>query len=85
MGGGGGTYRLKESSEFEDPLEKVDEQFSSYHVLAGAEFRGRGWVAGAVEVQYTLVPDALSRGLADIYDEHDLGGFDVRFKIVIGR
>ena len=53
--------------------------------LAGAEFRGRGWIAGAVEVQYTMVPDSLTGGLADIYDEHDLGGFDVRFKIVIGR
>ena len=84
-GGGAGTYRLKETSEFEDPLEKVDERFSSYHVLAGAEFRGRGWVAGAVEVQYTLVPDALTGGLAEIYDEHDLGGVAVRFKIVIGR
>ena len=51
----------------------------------GAEFRGRGWIAAAVEFQYTFVPDSLTGGLADIYDEHDLGGFDVRFKIVIGR
>jgi hypothetical protein len=85
VGGGAGIYRFKETSEFEDPLEKVDEQFTSYHVLAGAEFRTRGWLAGAVEVQYTMVPDSLTGGLADIYDEHDLGGFDVRFKIVIGR
>lgn len=85
VGGGAGTYRLKETSEFEDPLEKVDERFTSYHVLAGAEFRTRGWVAGAIEVQYTIVRDALSGGLADIYDEHDLGGFDLRFKIVVGR
>jgi hypothetical protein len=85
VGGGGGIYRLKETSEFEDPLETVDEQFTSYHVLAGAEFRGRGWVAGAIEFQYTLVRDSLTGGLADIYDEHDLGGFDLRFKIVIGR
>jgi hypothetical protein len=85
VGGGAGIYRFKETSEFEDPLEKVDEQFTSYHILAGAEFRTRGWLAGAVEVQYTTVPDSLTGSLADLYDEHDLGGFDVRFKIVIGR
>lgn len=85
VGGGVGLYRLRETSEFEDPLEKVDEQFTSYHVLAGVEFRSRGWIAGAVEFQYTWVPDSLTGGLADIYDEHDLGGFDVRFKLVIGR
>jgi hypothetical protein len=85
VGAGAGLYRFKETSEFEDPLEKVDERFTSYHFLAGAEFRTRGWLAGAVEVQYTMVPDSLTGGLADIYDEHDLGGFDVRFKIVIGR
>jgi hypothetical protein len=85
VGGGVGLYRLKETSEFEDPLERVDEQFTSYHVLAGAEFRTRGWLAAAAEFQYTLVPDSLSGGLAEIYDERDLGGFDLRFKIVVGR
>jgi hypothetical protein len=85
IGGGAGLYQFKETSEFEDPLEKVDEQFTSYHIVAGAEFRGRGWIAAAVEVQYTMVPDSLHGGLADIFDEHDLGGFHVRFKIVIGR
>ena len=85
VGGGAGLYQFTETSEFEDPLEKVDEQFTSYHLVAGAEFRGRGWIAAAVEFQYTFVPDSLNGGLADIYDEHDLGGFDIRFKIVIGR
>jgi hypothetical protein len=85
VGGGAGLYRFKETSEFEDPTESVDEQFTSYHVLAGAEFRGRGWIGAALEVQYTMVPDSLKGGLADIYDEKDLGGFDIRFKIVIGK
>lgn len=85
VGGGAGLYQFTETSELEDPLEKVDEQFTSYHLVAGAEFRGRGWIAAAVEFQYTFVPDSLTGGLADIYDEHDLGGFDIRFKIVIGR
>ena len=85
VGGGVGIYRFKETFEFANPLEEVDEQFTSYHVLAGAEFRTRGWIAGAVEVQYTMVPDSLAGALANIYDEHDLGGFDMRFKIVIGR
>ena len=85
VGGGAGLYRFKETSEFEEPAERVDEQFTSYHFLAGAEFRTSGWIGAAVEVQYTLVPDSLKGGLADIYDEKDLGGFDIRFKIVIGK
>lgn len=84
-GGGVGVYRFKETFKFANPLEEVDEQFTSYHVLAGAEFRTRGWIAGAIEVQYTMVPDSLAGALANIYDEHDLGGFDMRFKIVVGR
>jgi hypothetical protein len=85
VGGGAGIFRFKETSEFEDPSERVDEQFTSYHVLAGAEFRGRGWIGAAIEVQYTMVPDSLKGGLADLYNEDDLGGFDIRFKIVIGK
>jgi hypothetical protein len=85
VGGGAGIYRFKETSEFEDPLERVDEQFTSYHVLGGVEWRTRSWLAAAFEVQFTVVPDALEGGLAEIYEEHDLGGLDLRFKIVVGR
>lgn len=85
VGGGAGIYRFKETSEFEQAGERVDEQFTSYHFLAGAEFRTTAWIGAAVEMQYTLVPDSLTGGLADIHDEHDLGGFDIRFKIVIGK
>jgi hypothetical protein len=85
VGGGVGVYRFKETSEFEDPLEAIDEQFTSYHVLGGVEWRTRSWIAAAFEVQYTLVPDSLEGGLAEIYDERDLGGLDFRFKIVLGR
>jgi hypothetical protein len=85
VGGGAGLYRFKETSDFADPLEQVDEQFTSYHVLAGAEFRTRSLIAAAIEVQYTLVPDSLTGALATIYDEKDLGGLDLRFKIIVGR
>jgi hypothetical protein len=85
VGGGAGVYRFTETSEFEDPTEEVDEEFKSYHVLAGVEWRTQSWLAAAFEVQYTLVPDSLEGGLADIYDERDLGGLDLRVKIVLGR
>jgi hypothetical protein len=85
VGGGAGTYRVKEIAEFADPTEDIDESFTSYHVLAGAEIRTRSWFATAVEVQYTLVPDSLSGGLAEAFDERDLGGLDIRFKVVFGR
>jgi opacity protein-like surface antigen len=85
VGGGAGRLLFKETSEFADLSEEVDERFLSYHVLAGVEWRSRSAVAAAFEVQYTLVPDSLTGPLADAFDEHDLGGLEARFKIVFGR
>jgi hypothetical protein len=85
VGGGVGVYRFQETSEFEDPAEKIEEDFKSFHILGGAEWRTRSWWAAAFEIQYTFVPDSLEGGLAEIFDERDLGGLDLRFKLVIGR
>jgi hypothetical protein len=85
VGGGVGQYRFRETSDFSVPGDDVSRRFTSYHFLAGFEWRGSGWAGGAFEVQYTLVPDALDSPVAAAYDEHDLGGIEARVKFLIGR
>src|SRR5688572_2228182 len=46
-GGGIGTYRYREESEFAAGDDDVDESFTSYHVLGGAEFRITRWLGVA--------------------------------------
>jgi hypothetical protein len=85
VAGGLGQYRLRETADFDLPTDKVERNVRSYHVLAGVEWRVSRWVGTAVEAQYTHVPDALDSEVADAYNEHNLGGIEARFKIVIGR
>jgi opacity protein-like surface antigen len=86
VGGGVGTYLYKETSDFADPSENLDEHFTSYQVLAGVEFPSRSWVRPAVEVQFTTVPKALGdSGASAAFNEHNLGGIQVRVKILVGR
>jgi opacity protein-like surface antigen len=87
-GGGIGWHRYTETSDFAADADNVDERFTGYHLFGGAEYRVISLVAAAVEAQWTTVPDALgsdSNGVAAAFDEHDLGGFTVRVKVVIGR
>jgi hypothetical protein len=85
-GGGIGAYLYKEASSFADPSENLDQSFVSYHAVAGVEFDSRRPVRGAVEVQFTTVPGALgSSGASLAFGEHNLGGIQVRAKILIGK
>jgi len=84
-GGGIGRVGYKEVSDFAEDDENVDETYSSYHVLGGIEVRN-GWVATAFEAQFTQVPDALGTGgVSAAFNEHNLGGFTMRVKILVGR
>ena len=85
-GGGVGSYRLRETSDFADPSENVDERHTSYHALGGVEFGVSKWVFTAFEVQYTSVPDGLGgSGVAEEFGESNLGGVSFRLKILVGR
>ena len=87
-GGGFGRHRYQESSDFAEGAENVEESYTGYHVLGGAEFRVSPWIGAAGELQWATVPDALGQdpnGVASHYDERDLGGLTVRVKLVIGR
>ena len=64
----------------------MDDDFLSYHALAGIEFTSVQWLRVAVEVHYASVPDALgTSGAAAAFDEHNLGGVQIRLKILAGR
>ena len=86
LGGGVGSLRFEETSDFADPDENVSERFTSYHGIAGMEYRAARWLFLAGEVRYAAVPDALGApGIAADFDESDLGGLSVAVKVLVGR
>ena len=88
VGGGIGSYRYREESEFAAEGEDVDESFTSYHLLGGAEYRISRWLGVAGEAQWTTVPDAIGQDPSSVgaaFDETNLGGSTFRVKVVIGR
>lgn len=85
-GVGFGRYLYKEDSDFADPAENISDHFTSYHVVGGLELGALGAIKTAFEVQYTTVPDALgTSGASKSFGEKDLGGLQVRVKILAGR
>jgi len=84
-GGGVGWHRYAETSPVADPGEDVRETAVGYHVLGGAEVRLASWLGVAGEAQWTRVSGALTGGLAQAFDESDLGGRAVRVRVIVGR
>jgi hypothetical protein len=86
VGGGFSIYRYKETSDFADPGEDVDERFSGFHVVGGAEYLVLRWLAVGGEVSWATIPDALGQGGASAaFGEDDLGGISFRLKVSVGR
>jgi opacity protein-like surface antigen len=85
VGGGVGRMLYREDSKFVDPDQNVRTQYSSYHIVAGVEFRNE-WVATAFEVQYTRAPRTIGVGGASAaFQETDLGGLTGRIRILFGH
>jgi hypothetical protein len=87
-GGGIGWYRYQERSEPATAANRIEQTSMGYHLLAGAEVPLRRWLGLAWDAQWASVPNALGNsntGVSQVYGEHDLGGFTVRTKIVVGR
>jgi opacity protein-like surface antigen len=85
-GGGIGSLHFQETSEFAAADETTDERFTSYHVVAGAEYALKKWLWIAGEVRYASVPDAVGApGIAADFDESNLGGFGVAVKVLVGK
>jgi opacity protein-like surface antigen len=86
-GAGPGWYHFTETSQFADASENVDEQFSGFHVLGGAEVRLVRWLSLGGELQWATVPDAIGEdpnSVAREFNESDLGGTTFRFKVIVG-
>jgi opacity protein-like surface antigen len=87
-GGGISWYRYQESDEFATGDEAVDETFTGFHLLGGAEFRVHRYVGIAGEIAWSRIPDALGQEPLSVgarFGETDLGGTTFRVKLVIGR
>jgi opacity protein-like surface antigen len=86
VGGGVGSVKFEETSDFAEPSENVSERFTSYHAVAGLEYAAFKWLFVAGEFRYSAVPDALGApGISADFDESDLGGLSVAVKILVGR
>ena len=85
IGGGIGWHRLEEVAEFSDPADNVDESKIGYHVLGGMEYPLTRWLWIGGEGQWAYVPDVLGDdGVSALFNEDDLGGFTLRFKLTVG-
>jgi hypothetical protein len=85
-GGGWSSYAYKETSQFADSSENVEERFNGWHILGGAEFRVTRWLGVGGEIAFASVPDALGAGgVSEEFDETNLGGTSYRVKISVGR
>ncbi|MEP6783504.1 MAG: hypothetical protein ABI983_07530 [Acidobacteriota bacterium] len=86
VAGGLTSMSYQETSDFATDAENVDDRFSGYHLLGGAEYKIMRWLGVAGEVSWTTVPNAIGEnGVSEAFDETDLGGTAFRFKITIGR
>ena len=85
IGGGVGWHRLEEVAQLSDPAENVDETKIGYHVLGGMEYAVTRWLWVGGEGQWAYVPDILGNdGVSAAFNEDDLGGFTLRFKLTVG-
>jgi len=83
FGGGFGFQQYKETSDFASGEDDVDQTNGSYHLLGGIELPFSPHLGAAADVMYRWVPDAIgSGGVSAHYDETDLGGPQVRVRVV---
>ena len=88
FGGGARWYRYEETSEHATGDENVKKTYAGFQVLGGAEVPLQRWLAAAVDAQWAAARNAFTdspTSVATVYNEHNLGGFTLRAKIIIGR
>lgn len=86
VGGGFTSYGYQETSTFAGVGEDVDDRFTGYHLLGGAEFKLRRWLGLGAEFVWTTIPDALGGGgVSQAFSDTDLGGTSLRAKLTVGR
>lgn len=86
VGGGVGFLFYKETSDFAESGDNVDDTFTTYNVLGGFDVRLSRWVGAGGEIGWRFVPKALEDSyLGQQYGEDDLGGLTIRALITVGR
>jgi hypothetical protein len=82
-GGGFGFQQYEETADFAESGDDVSESHGSYHVLGGVELPFGRHLGVTGDVLYRWVPDGIgSGGVSAYYDETDLGGAQVRVRVV---
>ena len=78
--------RSKETSDFAEADENVDERYTGFVVFAGIEYSAMRFVHIRGEVRYRRFADALgAAGVSAEFGETDLGSFGAALKIAVGR
>ena len=86
VGGGVGFLAYKETSDFAEPGDDVDDTFTTYNVLGGVDVRLSKWMGAGAEIGWRFVPNALEDSdLGQQFGEDDLGGLTIRALITVGR
>ncbi len=87
-GAGVGWHRFEEASAHATTGDDLKITKTGFHVLGGVELPLRQWLAAGVDAQWSAVPNAFGdqpTSVANHYGEHDLGGFTLRARIIVGR
>lgn len=85
IGAGIGVLQYEESSPFALPGEDLDDRFTTYHAMAGAEYWVLKWLAVAGDVRYRLIRDVLgSGGVSSALGDDALDGTSVAVRVLIG-
>jgi opacity protein-like surface antigen len=85
LGAGAGAYFLRETSEFADDADKVKDTSLALRAVAGVQWALAPRYSAGIEVQYTSVPDALTSAVSTAFGESNLGGLQIRGKLLFGR
>lgn len=90
LGGGVGTYRLQEESEFSSRDEEIDQRRVGFAAVGGVEIRAHRLVGIGVDAHYSRVTGLIGKegvltAVSTQVEEDNLGGIAARFKIMIGR
>ena len=85
VGGGVGAYLFRETSDFAEDSDNVSQTSAAYRVLGGVHWPIAKRYSAGLELQYTTVPDALTAGAAQAFDESNLGGLQLKARFAFGR
>ena len=86
VGGGATFFGYRETSDFAENGDDVDESKVGFVIMGGAEVALARWIHLRGDLRYRQVNDVLGvAGVSAAFDEDRLGGFGAAVKLVIGR